>query len=221
MLAPRMRRGERVRRRHEDAPLQDSVLDPSAGPELLTDIPIRPRAAFAAARIAVVDDSREFLEVLRDVLGTRYDVTTHSVLHDIGTLVASAPDLLVIDLHCGGPEGGLTGWEILALARSDAILRGVPAVVCSGDLAALREDRIRLVAYGDVQLVAKPFDVQAFEQIVDRMLKLAGRRTRITVEDAAYPPLQDSLGGFREGRPLSMCPHGRVLDQGEICRLCS
>ena len=215
-----MRRGERVRWRHEDARLQDSVLDPSTGRELSTDISIRARAPLAAARIAVVDDNREFLDVLRDVLGTRYEVTTHSVLHDMGALAASAPDLLVIDLHCGGPEGGLTGWEIVALARSDATLRGVPAIVCSGDLAALREDRIRLVAYGDVQLVAKPFDVQAFERIVDRMLKLSGRRTHIPVEDAAYPPLQDSLGGFREGRPLKMCPHGRVLDQGEICRLC-
>ena len=200
--------------------MPDSILDPAAGPAVTPEILIRPRAALAPARISVVDDSLEFLDLIRDVLGTRYEVTTHAVVHDVAALAASAPDLLVLDLHCGGPQGGLTGWEILALARSDAALRDVPAVVCSGDLAALREDRIRLVAYGDVQLVAKPFDVGAFEQIVDRMLKLARGGARIPIEDAGYPPLSDTTRGFREGRPLRMCPHGRVLDQGEICRLC-
>lgn len=200
--------------------MPDSILDPIAGPDLATDAIVMPRTPLAPARVSVVDDSREFLDLIRDVLGGRYEVATHAVVHDIGELAATAPDLLVIDLHCGGPEGGLTGWEILALARTDATLRDVPAVVCSGDLVALREDRIRLVAYGDVQLVAKPFEVRAFEQVIDRMLKLSRGRTRASVEDAEYPPLHDTTRGFREGRPLKMCPHGRVLDQGEVCRLC-
>jgi CheY-like chemotaxis protein len=204
----------------EELALHDSVLDPASGSDVSTDLFVAARPARARPRVCVIDDSREFLDLIADVLGTRYEVTRHSVVHDIGTLAAAAPDLLVIDLHCGGPDGGLTGWEILSLARSDASLRDVPALVCSGDLAALREDRIRLVAYGDVQLIAKPFDVQAFEQVVDRMLRLAGRRARVSVEDANYPPLDDAVGAFREGRPLAMCPHGKVAAQGDYCRIC-
>ena len=199
--------------------MHDSILDPASGPDVSTEVFVRPRTATSRPQITVVDDSREFLSLIEDVLGTRYDVSGHAVVRDVVALTAPPPDLLIIDLHCGGPEGGLTGWEILALARSHPALRGVPALVCSGDLAALREDRIRLVAYGDVQLVAKPFDVGAFEQVVERMLRLSGV-ARIAVEDDGYPPLDDVIGGFREGRPLRICPHGRVLDQGDDCRLC-
>jgi len=67
------------------------------------------------------------------------------VIHTVGELAASDPDLLLIDLHCGGRGGGLTGWEILTLARRHPG-RDAPVVMCSADLAALREDRMRLVA---------------------------------------------------------------------------
>lgn len=200
--------------------LRDSAVHPTSTPALAAEVFVSPRARLARPRVAVVDDSREFLDLLRDVLGERYDVTTYQVLHSIAELSASAPDLLVVDLHCGGPEGGLTGWEILARARGDDALRQVPAVVCSADLSALRQDRMRLVAHGDVQLVAKPFDVQAFERVVERMLRLAGVR-RLPIEEADYPPLRDVTDMFREGRPLKMCPHGRVLDQGDHCSRCA
>ncbi|MEP7081353.1 MAG: response regulator [Chloroflexota bacterium] len=129
-------------------------------------------------RITVVDDSPEFLELIRDVLEAEHDVVTYNVIRSVAEIAASAPDLLLIDLHTGGPAGGLTGWEILAIARSHPDLQSVPAIVCSADLATLREDRVRLLAHGDVQLIAKPFDIHAFEQTIDRTLRLAGTSRR-------------------------------------------
>jgi CheY-like chemotaxis protein len=178
------------------------------------------RRAAERARVTVVDDSPEFLSLIDDVLGEAHDVVTQGVVHSVADLAATAPDLLVVDLHCGGPEGGLTGWEIVAAARRHPALRDVPIVVCSADLAALREDRISLIAYGNVQLIAKPFDVTAFEQLVERTLRLADGPRPAPLEDADYPRLEAIPMAFREGRPLQMCAHGRVRDQGDYCSRC-
>jgi len=153
--------------------LHDSMLAPASGSEASAEAPpLLPRAA-ARPRITVIDDSPAFLDLIRDVLEAEHDVVTYNVVHSVAEIAASTPDLLLIDLHSGGPTGGLTGWEILALARSHPDLQAVPAIVCSADLEALREDRIRLLAHGDVQLIAKPFDIHAFEQTVDRTLRLS------------------------------------------------
>jgi CheY-like chemotaxis protein len=207
----------------EEAPdsVNDSMLAPTAGPAASVDAPLLHRPSATRPRVTVIDDSPAFLALMRDVLGAAHDVQTLETVRTIADVAASEPDLLLVDLHSGGPAGGMTGWEILALARSHPTLRDVPAVVCSADLATLREDRIRLVAFGDVQLVAKPFDLNSFEQVIDRMIRLSGSSRRRPAEDIAYPPLQDGgPSSFREGRPLRMCPHGRVLELGDYCVLC-
>jgi CheY-like chemotaxis protein len=172
--------------------LHDSMLAPASGSESSVDASLLPEAGGARPRITVIDDSPDFLDLMRDVLEAEHEVLTYNVVRSIAEIAASSPDLLLIDLHSGARAGGLTGWEILALARSHPDLRDVPAVVCSADFAALREDRIRLLSYGDVQLVAKPFDVHAFEQTIERMLRLSGTERRAPVQDAGYPPLQDA-----------------------------
>lgn len=166
--------------------MRDSMLAPASGSDPSDASPLLPRAAGVRPRITVVDDSPEFLELIRDVLEAEHEVVTYNVVRSVAEIAASAPDLLLIDLHSGGPAGGLTGWEILALARSHPTLRDVPAIVCSADLAALREDRVRLLAHGDVQLIAKPFDIHAFEQTIDRTLRLSGSSRRTRAQDAEY-----------------------------------
>ena len=153
--------------------MNDSMLAPASGSEPSVDAPPIPRAPRARPRITVIDDSPEFLELIGDVLGRGHDVAALETVRSIAEVAASDPDLILIDLLSGGPAGGLTGWEILALARSHPTLRDVPAVVCSADVHSLRDDRIRLVSYGDVQLIAKPFDLRAFEQTINRMLRLS------------------------------------------------
>ncbi len=200
--------------------MQDSLLDPVVATDVAPDVMVGARRSPGRARVTVIDDSPDFLALIEDVLGPRHDVVTCQVVHSVSELAATTPDLLVIDLHCGGPAGGLTGWDIVAGIRSHPALRDVPAIVCSADLAALREDRISLIAYGDVQLVAKPFDVAAFERVVERTLRLATGRRPAPLEDADYPRLDMVATSFREGRPLRMCPHGRVMDQGDYCSRC-
>lgn len=166
--------------------MRNSMLAPAPGSDPSEAPPLLPRPSGTRPRITVIDDSPAFLDLIRDVLEAEHDVVTYNMVRSVEEIAASAPDLLLIDLHSAGPSGGLTGWEILALARSHPDLRAVPAIVCSADLAALREDRVRLLAHGDVQLIAKPFDIHAFEQTIERTLRLAGSARRSPSEDAEY-----------------------------------
>lgn len=81
------------------------------------------RLPTTAPRIWVVNDSADFLDLMRDVLSDAgYAVTTfEGRATRVEEIAASAPDLLVIDLLLGGDDP--TGWEIAMLARAHDRLR--------------------------------------------------------------------------------------------------
>jgi CheY-like chemotaxis protein len=96
------------------------------------------RAGRSMARITVVNDNPEFLETMfsildgyagHDVAGFSGDQTS------IEELVASDPELLIVDLRMAGDD--MRGWEILMLARAEESLRHVPLIECSGDIQTL------------------------------------------------------------------------------------
>lgn len=121
-------------------------------------------------RITVVNDSVEFLDLMRDVLGDAgYTVTTfEGDLTAIDAIAASEPEILVIDLRLGGKAP--TGWDIALMARSDDRLRGVPVVLCSADSQQLRDRRDEMTATADIHLLAKPFGLSEAEELVARLL---------------------------------------------------
>ena len=86
-------------------------------------------------RIAIVDDSPEVIDLLREVLeDAGYEVVSFSgegsLLSD---LASAAPDAIILDLLFRGPSSQLTGWEHLRLMRTHEALRRVPILICSGD----------------------------------------------------------------------------------------
>jgi len=124
--------------------------------------------AFASARprVLVVDDDRVAREMLRDALASRYEVLTAVDGFDATTSVFSDhPDLIVLDLEMPRVDG----IEVLrALRRAGSTL---PVLVVSGRLARAT-DRLRALALGATDLLAKPF--QSFEllQKIDVLLRL-------------------------------------------------
>ena len=119
-------------------------------------------------RIAIVDDSPEMIDLLRDVLEDRgFDVVTSGGERDlVEDLVAAAPDAIILDLLFPGPGSQLSGWDHLQLIRSHDALRQVPVLVCSGDVVALRKraDDIRRDPLTDV--IEKPFSLETLERAV-------------------------------------------------------
>ena len=121
--------------------------------------------------ISVINDNPEFLELMRDILDedAGYAVTTfHDGETSVDQLAASNPDLIIVDLLLGGSSG----WEIVALARADERLKEVPVIVCSADVAALRERAGDFERIGRIHVLAKPFGIEELTGLVE---KLVGR----------------------------------------------
>jgi CheY-like chemotaxis protein len=127
-------------------------------------------------RISVVNDNPEFLELMSVILDEEagYDVTLFDGEEtSIEEIAASDPDLLIVDLVMGGASG----WEIVALSRADDRLSDRPILVCSADIASLREKADELRRIGDVHVLEKPFGV---DEITDLVARLAGWGTPVT-----------------------------------------
>jgi DNA-binding response OmpR family regulator len=123
----------------------------------------------ARPRISVVNDNPDFLELMSAILDE--DAGFQVQLFDgqtatVGELAASAPDLLIIDLLLGG----VSGWELVVLARADERLSSVPVIVCSADLAELRNRATELERIGDVHILEKPFGVDEVTELVERLI---------------------------------------------------
>ncbi|MGQ0608928.1 MAG: response regulator [Chloroflexota bacterium] len=124
----------------------------------------------ASPRITVVNDSVEFLDVMRDILGgAGYVVSTfEGDATSIDEIAASVPDLLVIDLRIGGFAP--TGWDVALMARAHDALRDVPIVVCSADTRQLRERMDEMATVADLHVLGKPFGLADAEELVGRLL---------------------------------------------------
>ncbi len=123
------------------------------------------------ARITVVNDNPEFLELVRDILeGDRYETTTIDGDHPdaLAAVRTSRPDLLVIDLRMGSDE--LHGWAIGQQVRRDPALVGLPILVCSADVRALRELEEELERARNVRALVKPFSIDALTDAIDGLL---------------------------------------------------
>ena len=85
------------------------------------------------ARITVVNDRPDFLDVMREILEPEdHAVTTlNGDGIDIAELAETRPDLLIVDLRLDPHRSRLNGSEIVVLARADHRLEEVPIILCS------------------------------------------------------------------------------------------
>ena len=129
------------------------------------------------ARVTVVNDNPEFLDMVHDILeDDRYDATTVDGDRPdaLNLILASRPDLLMIDLRLGSE--GLHGWEIAQKVRREPGLDSVPVLVCSGDMLALQQIESDLAETQRVEALTKPFSVDQLTDAIDRLLASAAAR---------------------------------------------
>lgn len=135
----------------------------------------RPKAPIPSAsrrRITVIDDATDFLSLVRDVLEPTYDVTTSTGEGlDLDALIRSDPDLIVLDLRLREGGAQLQGMELLRLIRAHRLLRLVPIVVSSADVAQLRVNREALARVPRCWVLPKPFSLDEFETTLREALR--------------------------------------------------
>jgi len=129
-----------------------------------------------AIRVTVLDDVAEMRELFSDVLSASgYEVATDSsATADLHRLLASRPDLIVVQLALDPHRDQLTGLQTIHAARSTPELRDVPIIVCSADITGLARAWPYFMDRGGIQQLQLPFGLREFEQVVAEAL---GRRT--------------------------------------------
>ncbi len=123
------------------------------------------------ARITVVNDSPEFLELMDEILeDDRHATTTiDGDRHDaVEAIVGSRPDLLIIDIRLG--VEGDHGWEIAKAVRARPEVTGPPVLLCCADPFAVSELADELEMARDVETLPKPFSVLQLTDAVERLL---------------------------------------------------
>ena len=123
------------------------------------------------ARITVVNDNPEFLELMHDILeDDRYEATTidGDQPDAVERIVASRPDLLMIDLRVGRDE--LHGWGVAQEVRRDGRFHRLPILVCSADVMVLRTIQDELAEHHSVRALTKPFSIDDLTGAIDALL---------------------------------------------------
>lgn len=124
------------------------------------------------ARITVINDSTEFLGVMDDLIGAMgHHMTGFHALHAaLDDVVATQPDVLIIDLRLEDERQAISGWELLALARAHPGLRSVPVILCTADTYELERRAEELEQIANVHVRPKPFAIHEITDLIDALL---------------------------------------------------
>jgi len=123
------------------------------------------------ARVTVVNDNPEFLDLVHDILeGDQYETTMidGDRPDPVDLIRSSRPDLLMIDVRLG--VEGDHGWEIAQEVRNEPQLRELPVLLCSADVLALQELESGLAETRRVATLAKPFTIDLLVSTIDELL---------------------------------------------------
>lgn len=124
-----------------------------------------------ASRVVVVDDSPEYLELMRDVLRDEAGCEPTCLAAEDGVRDAiseARPDLLILDLRLRQADDG---FRLVRWARKQPTLEPVPILVATADQRGLRQRLVQLARFPEVEVLAKPFDLQELLAVIDWSLK--------------------------------------------------
>jgi DNA-binding NtrC family response regulator len=123
-------------------------------------------------RILVINDTKEILELFRDVLEREmgHEVILMSFAPDeLNRIVEAEPDLVIVDFVIGDRE--MEGWQLLQKLRMHPDTASTPVVACTAAVKQVRESEAYLLEQG-IEVVLKPFTIDQLEGAVERALKL-------------------------------------------------
>ena len=126
-------------------------------------------------RVTVIDDDRDLLDLLRELLTEfGYQVQAYAdAWPGIGELIASEPDLIIVDLRLAHQREQLSGLQVAHSARSSTELRDVPIIVCSAASSLEMHDVWPdLMDRGGIQWLQKPFDLLTFQRVVETAMEM-------------------------------------------------
>src|SRR5687768_13446507 len=109
------------------------------GSNLRASIALHPEGATSMpARIMVINDTQEILELFEDLLTDEgYEVVVYSFgIQDMEEVVRAAPDLIILDLLMGGEQAG---WQMLQKLKMKRKTANIPVIVCTAAAKVVQE----------------------------------------------------------------------------------
>ena len=133
------------------------------------------------ARILVINDTQELLEMFRTLLEMEgYDVVLSGMpILRVSEVEQIKPDLVILDLIFGDQK---TGWQMLQMLKMQRSTMHIPIIVCTAALREVQEQEGYLVSQG-VRIIYKPFDIDDLFTAIKRAL--AARQKGINENDAS------------------------------------
>jgi CheY-like chemotaxis protein len=124
------------------------------------------------ARVCVINDSSEFLDLMHDLLDSLgHEMTGFKAVEaSIESVVDSKPELLIVDLRLEDKPQEISGWELIVLARSHRQLVDVPLILCTADVWELKKRSADMEQIAGVHVRTKPFDVNEMCELIDELL---------------------------------------------------
>ena len=146
-------------------------------------IPTQNTSEHARPSILIVDDEREVVALLGDLLGEQlYQVRSAADgITGFQSAVATPPDLILLDMHMPGMDG----FAACRLLKSHAMTKLIPVIFLGAREGS--DDRLTGMAMGGVDFVPKPWETTHLFERVRIHLELANLRRDAAV--AAQPVL--------------------------------
>ncbi len=130
-----------------------------------------PTTSNGKRKIVIVDDNDDFLALLRDTLGSDYElIEAHNGQEAWDKIVATMPDLIITDVMMPVMDGN----ELCAKVKNDIRTSHIPLVMLTAKTA--EEHNIEGLANGADDYLTKPFNNKILRLKVEKMIEQGERR---------------------------------------------
>lgn len=122
------------------------------------------------AKILVVNDTQEILELFEELLGNEmgFEVALMSYAPDeLQRITEQEPDLVIIDFVMGTRE--FEGWQLVQKLRMRRETQNIPLIACTAATQLVRDSEGYLTEQG-IGVVLKPFTLDQLESAVRKAL---------------------------------------------------
>jgi CheY-like chemotaxis protein len=140
-------------------------------------------------RILVINDTKEILELFREILGNGmgHEVILMTYAPDeLSRITAEKPDLVIVDFIMGDQE--TLGWQLLQKMRMHPATADIPIIACTAAVREVRESEAYLMDQG-IEVVLKPFTIAQLELAVRNALQVFADGVQTDADRADLKPL--------------------------------
>jgi two-component system cell cycle response regulator DivK len=123
--------------------------------------------SMAGTKILLVDDTRLNRELAKDLLEMEGYQVSEAVCGEecIEKARQNKPDIILLDIEL--PD--MSGLEVIKVIKKDPEIKHIPVVALTGHDQP--EEQKNFLVAGFAGFISKPFDIQAFPQMVAKFLK--------------------------------------------------